>query len=93
MLELMSDEPTSSKSDSLWGEHLVGKKLLFLAANYHYYGKVKTITDEFVELTEAIKYYNHNPDEKGATSSKKFISGQVILAKSFIESFSEHPNE
>jgi len=68
-------------------QDLIGQKYLFECARYFYYGKVKKVTSDYVELTDAGKVFDSGAlDAKSPTDLQK-VPGNIFVMRNAIESF------
>lgn len=68
-------------------EDLVGKKYAFQCARYIYFGKVKTISATYIELTDASVVYETGELKAKDASNKQELPSNLFIMRNAIENF------
>lgn len=68
-------------------DDLVGQKVLFECARYHFYGKVKKVTPELIELTEAGKVFESGELKAKSPTDLQEFPGSVFIFRAAVECF------
>jgi len=68
-------------------EDLIGKKFLFQCARYIYYGKVKNVNSNYIELEKAGVVYETGELKAKEASDFQELPSNVFVMRNAIESF------
>lgn len=82
--ELINGEKTV-EIDSM--DDLVGQKYLFQCARYSYHGKVKSVTPDYIELTDCGVVFNTGSYDSKTPEDREETPNNIFVMRQSIETF------